>query len=301
MGLFMDKIRALNVFKRIVELGSFQAAAKDLKLSKAAITKNMSELEMSLDTPLINRTTRKLFVTQTGLEYYREVCLALDTLNNAEQTLFFNRNHTAGKIKIGAPVSLGIEFLNKLICDFSSSFPSVSIEIVMSDNYEDLIARGIDITIRGGGVLADSSLKSRKLCGLRRVLCASPHYIESNPILLNPQDLNTHNCLFYSLSSSRKWRFRRGIEVVELELSPSNYSVNNSLALVQACVYGKGIILTPYIYVKSNLKSGELVELLPDWIPEEQHYLYAVYPSSRTNSKLVRSFIDFLIENLSCD
>lgn len=297
----MDKIRALNVFKRIVELGSFQAAAKDLKLSKAAITKNMSELERALDTPLINRTTRKLFITQSGLEYYREVCLALDTLKNAEQTLFFNRNHTAGKLKVGMPLSLGIEFINKLICDFSTLFPSVSIEIVMSDKYEDLIANGIDVTIRGGGVLADSSFKSRQLCDLRRMLCASPNYVESHPQLLNPQDLKVHNCLSYSLASSRKWRFRRGQEIVELEISPSNYSVNNSLALVQACIYGKGIILTPYIYVKPKLKSGELVELLSDWIPEEQHYLYAVYPSSKTNSKLVRSFIDFLIENLSFD
>lgn len=293
----MDKIRALTVFRRIVELGSFQAAANDLKLSKAAVTKNMNELELALNTPLINRTTRKLFVTEAGLEYYREVCLALDTISNAEQTLSFNQQHIAGKLKIGAPLSLSIVLINELICEFSDHYPSVSIEVVMDDEQIDLISQGADVSIRGSSTLSDSSLRSRKLLRLKRVLCAAPEYLESSPPVLSPTDIKSHKSLVYSLASTNKWRLSRGDESEDVEPVASNYIVNNSLALVQACKFGKGIALTPYIYVKSLLENGELIELLPDWSPEE-HSLYAVYPSSRANSQLVRSFIDFLVDRL---
>ncbi|WP_375748104.1 LysR family transcriptional regulator [Vibrio sp. HN007] len=293
----MDKIRALTVFRRIVELGSFQAAATDLKLSKAAVTKNINELEISLDTPLINRTTRKLVVTESGLDFYREVCVALDTINNAEQTLFFNRGHIAGKLKIGCPVSLGIEVINRLICEFSDVYPNVSIEILMDDRHLDLISQGVDVAIRGTGALADSSLKSRKLNEIKRTLCASQTYLDAFPPILSPLDLKSHQCLGYSLSSSNTWRFDRGGEVEEVDVTFSHFTVNNSLALVEAATLSKGVILTPYTYVKSKLDSGELVEILPDWLPKH-HYLYAVYPSSRAHSKLVRSFIDFLIERI---
>ncbi|WP_417561527.1 LysR family transcriptional regulator [Marinomonas sp.] len=294
----MDKVRALTVFRRIVELGSFQAAASDLKLSKAAVTKNMNELEVFLDTPLINRTTRKLFVTEAGLEYYKEVCLALDTISNAEQSLFFNRDHIVGKLKIGAPLSLSLVLLNELICEFSELYPSVAIEVIMDDQQQDLIAQGADVAIRGSGTLTDSTLRSRKLLKLKRVLCASPKYIQSHAPILSPLDVKSHQCLIYSLATVNKWKFSRGYETEEVELENSHYMVNNSLALVKACQLGKGIILTPDIYVKSMLKDGRLIEILPDWSPEE-HSLYAVYPSSRAKSKLVRSFIDFLVERLS--
>lgn len=293
----MDKLRALTVFRRIVELGSFQAAAKDLRLSKAAVTKNINELEMALETPLINRTTRKLYVTEAGQDYYREVCFALDAINNAEQNLFATKDGISGKLKVGAPISLGIKLINRLIVDFSDLYPKISIEILMDDKHQDLISQGVDIAIRGGGTLTDSSLKSRRVSELKRTLCASPNYLNSSSPVLAPEDLKSHECLGYSLSSSTQWRFSRGNDVEIIDPSPSRFTVNNSLALVEIASHGKGIILTPDIYVREKIQKGDLVALLPDWRPEP-HYLYAVYPSNRANANLVRYFIDFLVERL---
>ena len=293
----MDKIRALTIFRRIVELGSFQAAANDLNVSRATVSKNMNELEETVNTPLINRTTRQLSVTEAGQAYYREVCSALDTILHAEQTLFFNHEQTTGKLKVAAPLSLSIVLINKLICEFSEHYPSVSIEVFMDDEQKDLISQGVDVSIRGSGSLSDSSLKSRKLLRLKRVLCASPEYLESSPDICHPFDITSHQCLLYSLASSNKWLFSRGDTSEELEPLASKYIVNNSLAIVKACQLGKGIAMVPRIYVESLLETGRLIELLPDWTPEV-HYLYAVYPNSRANSKLVRHFIDFLVKRL---
>ncbi|GAB3477106.1 LysR family transcriptional regulator [Marinomonas epiphytica] len=294
----MDKLRALTVFRRVVELESFQGVAKDLKLSKAAITKNIAELESAMGVPLINRTTRQFSVTEAGQKYYREVCDALDTLDQAEQNLFFNKSSSLGKLKIGAPLSLGVTLINQLICAFSDAYPNIAIEVVMDDKQLDLVSQGVDVAIRAAGEMADSSLKSRKLADLTRTLCASPQYLAQTEAIHAPMDLLAHQCLGYSLSSSNTWCFSQGSEKAEVIPKMSNFTVNNSLALVQAACRHKGVLLTLDLYVDQQLNTGELVQVLPNW-QAEPRALYAVYPSSRTHSKLVRHFIDFLLDQFA--
>lgn len=294
----MDKLRAIQVFRRVIELGSFTAAAEDLNLSKAAISKNINELEDHLKTALINRTTRRLHITDNGQVYYDQIKVVLDGLNTADSSLIESSNVLRGSIKISIPVTLGVLKINPIICEFMKLHPEVSIEVVMSDSYSDLIEQGIDIAIRGGGALKNSSLKSRKLQDIDRVLCASPEYLSHSPELREPRDLNEHDCLVYSLSSSNYWTFSQDDKTQAIELKPSNYMVNSGLGIKQAVISGLGVTLTPRMFVEEALGNGELIELLEDW-KAESHALYAVYPYHKEQSPKVRALIDLLVEHLS--
>ena len=292
----MDKLRAITVFRRVIELGSFKAAAEDMSLSKAAISKNINELEDYLKTPLINRTTRKMHITESGQRYYDHVRTILDELSHADLSIIESAHKLRGLIKVSVPMSMGILQLNPAICEFMQLHPEISVEIIMNDHYVDLVEQGLDVAIRGGGELQNSSLKSRKLLDMKRVLCASPKYIEQANPLSSLDELNQHNCLVYSLSSSpRRWKFCKQDETKSIDLVPGSYVVNNGLALKQAVIAGLGITLTPEIFVDKELKSGELVKLLPEW-EAESHALYAIYPYHKEQSQKVRTFIDFLID-----
>ena len=294
----MDKLRAIEVFRRVIELGSFKAAAEDLNLSKAAISKNINELEDFLKTALINRTTRKLHITESGQIYYDQVKTILDNLASADLSIIESSDVLRGSLKISIPMTLGVLKINPIICDFMKLHPDVSIEVVMSDSYIDLVEQGIDIAIRGGGLLKNSSLKSRKLLDIERVLCAAPEYLKNSPKLEQPTDIAFHNCLIYTLASSKSWTFNKGEESQIIDINPSSYAVNNGLGLKQAILSGLGVTLTPRMFVADELSNGEVVALLQDW-EAETHALYAVYPFHKEQSAKIRTFIDFLVENLS--
>jgi DNA-binding transcriptional LysR family regulator len=292
----MDKLRAITVFRRVIELGSFKGAAENMGLSKAAISKNINELEDYLKTPLINRTTRKMHITENGQTYYNHVCTILDELSHADLSIIESSNRLRGAIKISIPMSLGVLKINPAVCQFMRQNPEVSVEVVMVDQYIDLVENGVDVAIRGGGDLKNSSLKFRKLLKLDRLLCASPDYIERTEKIVSPADLCEHNCLVYSLSSSPKhWVFRNAGRVEEIDLSAGTYVVNNGLGLKQATLAGLGIMLIPEQFVQKEIESGELISILPQW-QAESHTLYAVYPYHKEQSQKVRKFIDFLVE-----
>lgn len=304
----MDKLRAISVFRRVIELGSFKAAAEDLGLSKAAISKNINELEDYLQSPLINRTTRKMHITENGQLYYNHVRSILDDLSSADLSIIESSHRPSGLLRISVPMSVGIAVINSAICDFKKSYPEITIELKMSDQYIDLIEQGIDVAIRGGGELKNSNLKSRKLKSVSRVLCASPGYLKNAPALTTPEGLAAHNCLLYSLSSSpTHWLFRcnNEVKIIDVDSTASNsdrksggYTVDNGIALKQAAIADLGIMLIPEILVSSELATGELIHLLPEWKPDN-HALYAVYPYHRETSPKVRTFIDFLSDFFS--
>ncbi len=305
----MDKLRAISVFRRVIELGSFKAAAEDLGLSKAAISKNINELEDYLQSPLINRTTRKMHITENGRRYYNQVRSILDELSNADSSIIESSHQLKGLLRISVPMSMGIALVNPAICEFKKRYPEITIELKMSDQYIDLVEEGIDVAIRGGGELKSSNLKSRKLITIKRVLCASPEYVQSAHELSSPDDLSSHSCLLYSLSSSpTNWLFRSRNEekdkikydVKAVDIVSASYIVNTGIALKQAAVAGLGIMLIPQALVDAELKSGQLIALLPEWQADD-HALYAVYPYHRESSPKVRAFIDFLSDYFSQD
>ncbi|WP_342059307.1 LysR family transcriptional regulator [Aeromonas sp. OTU364] len=292
----MNKITALNVFRRVVEMGTFKAAADALHLSQAAVSKNINELEAFLGIALINRTTRRLSVTESGMAYYGQICGVLDSLEAADQSIMAASFTPRGRLRVGVPMSYGLIRLNPLICEFQRRYPAISIEVILSDAYMDLVDQGLDVVIRGAAALDDSTLRAKPLCEVRRVLCAAPDYLEEVGQPARPEDLKGHNCLLYSLSSSpRKWFFTRDAESVAVELKPASFCANNGIALKQAAVQGLGVILVPKEFVSSELADGSLVKLLPDWQPDP-HALFAVYPFHKEQSPKVRLFIEFIVK-----
>lgn len=147
----MDKLRAITVFRRVIELGSFKAAAEDMGLSKAAISKNINELEDYLKSPLINRTTRRMHITENGQRYYDHVRTILDELSHADLSIIESSHQLSGLIKVSVPMSMGILKINPAICEFMQLHPEVSIEVILNDHYVDLVEQGLDVAIRGGG------------------------------------------------------------------------------------------------------------------------------------------------------
>ncbi|MFK8770699.1 MULTISPECIES: LysR family transcriptional regulator [Aeromonas] len=292
----MNKITALNVFRRVVEMGTFRAAADDLRLSQAAVSKNINELEAFLGIALINRTTRRLSVTESGMAYYRQICAVLDSLEAADQSIMAASFTPRGRLRIGMPMSYGLIRLNPLVCEFQRRYPEIGIEVILSDAYMDLVDQGLDVVIRGAGTLEDSTLRAKPLCEVQRVLCAAPDYLKEAGQPAHPADLKGHNCLRYSLSSSpNKWFFTRDAESVAVELPPASFCANNGIALKQAAVQGLGVILVPDEFVSNDLSDGTLVRLLPDWQPDP-HALFAVYPFHKEQSPKVRLFIEFLVK-----
>ncbi|MNI05860.1 HTH-type transcriptional regulator DmlR [compost metagenome] len=193
-------------------------------------------------------------------------------------------------------MSYGLIRLNPLICEFQRRYPAISIEVNLSDAYMDLVDQGLDVVIRGAAALDDSTLRAKPLCEVRRVLCAAPDYLQEAGRPARPEDLKTHNCLLYSLSSSpRKWFFTREAESVAVELKPASFCANNGIALKQAAVQGLGVILVPKEFVSNELADGTLVKLLPDWQPDP-HALFAVYPFHKEQSRNVRLFIEFIVK-----
>lgn len=292
----MNKITALNVFRRVVEMGTFRAAADDLHLSQAAVSKNINELEAFLGIALINRTTRRLSVTEAGMTYYRQICAVLDGLDAADQSIMATSFTPRGRLRIGMPMSYGLIRLNPLVCEFQRRYPAIGIEVILSDAYMDLVDQGLDVVIRGAGTLEDSTLRAKPLCQVPRVLCAAPDYLKEAGQPAHPEDLKEHNCLRYSLSSSpNKWCFSRAEESLTVDVRPASFCANNGIALKQAAVQGLGVILVPHEFVASELADGTLVKLLPDWQPDS-HALFAVYPFHKEQSPNVRLFIEFIVK-----
>ncbi|MFI8578478.1 LysR family transcriptional regulator [Ectopseudomonas khazarica] len=293
----MDRLTALAVFRQVVERGSFAAAARHLKLSAAAVSKNIGELEAHLAVRLLNRTTRSMSLTEAGQRYYDQVSRILDDLQQADSSLGELQATPSGTLRVSAPMSFSLVCLADAIPRFLARYPELTLDLQLDDRRVDMIAEGFDLAVRGSDRLEDSSLVARPLLTLRHVLCAAPQYLRRHGTPQVPEDLQALECVQFSLSGhAREWVFQRGEQVRRLEVC-GRYSVNSSLALCAALRAGHGISLVPEIYVRDDLAQGRLQPLLEDW-QMMQTQLYAIYPSRRQLQAKVRVFIDFLLEEL---
>ncbi len=292
----MDRIAALRVFRRVIELNGFAAAARDLDQSNAAVSTMIKALEADLGTQLIVRTTRALRLTDTGHDYFRQITRVLDALAEADDTARSSGAEPRGVLRVSAPLSLGLVLLSPILARFAARYPDIELDVEFGDQAVDLIEGRFDLAIRGG-VLQDSSLKARKLMDIERVLCAAPAYLARCGTPEYPDALSEHRCLGYSLSATpRSWVLEKGEQAVRVAVA-GGFRANNSLALREAAVEGLGVALLPKLYVMDALASGRLVHVLPDW-RGEGHALYSVYPAHREGSLKVRCLIDYLIEAL---
>lgn len=294
----MDQITALKVFRRVVELGSFAAAARECRLSPAAVSKNVSELEAHLSARLLNRTTRRMSLTEAGAQYYDRITGVLDELEAADTALSAMQQHPKGHLRVSAPLTLSLVRLSGAIPRFLERHPEVSLDLRLEDRRADIIAEGLDIAIRASDRLEDSSLIARKLTDMPHVVCGAPSYFAQAGTPRSPEDLVRHTCIRFTLSGhADEWVFTRGSRSARVPID-GRYAVTSSLAVRDALCAGFGLSLIPRIYVREDIEAGRLRTVLDDWSPVETA-VYAVYPSRRYIVAKVRAFLDFLAEELT--
>lgn len=293
----MEQFTALRVFRRVVDDGSFAGAARSLSLSPAAISKNVGELEAHLGVRLLNRTTRRMSLTEPGRLYYEQVARILDDLAEADGSMQPLRHRPSGLLRVAAPISLTVTRLSRSITAFMQAYPEVEIDLHLDDRRVDLVKDGFDIAIRGTPKLEDSSLVARRLMMMRHMICGAPGYFDEAGRPRHPEELASHRIVQFSLSgNAAEWVLERAGERVTMPVA-SRYRVSTSLAVREALLDGYGLSLIPAPYVREEIASGRLETVLEDWAsPDTQ--VYAVYPSRRYLLPKVRALIDHLAEDL---
>ena len=290
----MDRLAAIQVFSQVVESVSFAKAAELLGLSTSAASRQVAELETHLQTRLLNRTTRKVSLTESGRAFYERSVQLLADLAEAEQEASRAAVQPRGTIRLTTAVNFGVRHVAPAIADFLREHPGVRFDVSLSDRVVDLVEEGFDLAIRVGAPGADN-LVARKLGETRLVPCASPEYLAAHGAPATPEELAKHNCFTYEYVSPRNlWRFRdRSGAERAVRVSGTLHSNNGDL-LAEAAVRGAGVVFEPAFIVGPDVRAGRLVPLLQDYVPPPVP-IYAVYPSRKHLSAKVRRFVDFLV------
>jgi len=288
----MDRLTSMSVFVKVVAHHSFAAAAREMGLSRAGVSKHVLELEQSLGARLLNRNTRRLSLTEVGAVVHERYARILEEIDEVERSAGALQTTPKGMLRISAPISIGLTHLAAVTADYMARYPEVSIDMVLNDRAVDLIEEGFDAAIRIGH-LTDSTLIARRIAPVHFVLCSSPNYLANRGTPQRPSDLQHHNCVVYSLREGHgEWRFT-GPDGEEAVLISGRLKANNGNFLRVAVIKGEGIGLAPTFLVGEDLTAGRLVPLMPDYTPVESD-LTVVYPHRRQLSAKVRSFVDFL-------
>ena len=286
----MDRLTSLTVFARVVECGGFAAAARRLSMSTTAVSSHVKALEERLGARLLNRTTRRLGLTEVGRAYYERCSQVLADLEEADRIAGTLQSTPRGTLRlyVGAHV---IRFVAPVIADYLRRHPLVSVDLSIGERMVDMVDEGFDLLVRPVPP-PDSTLIVRRLAGWRHVLCCSPAYLDTRPAPRRPAEVADHNCLRYAhYPFGDEWRFTgpEG-ELVSVKVAGSLVT-NSAEALRVACLAGLGLFLAPGFYVAADLQAGRLVPLLDGFAPVE-FALNAIYPHRHHLSLKVRSFVD---------
>ena len=292
----MDLVRCMETFVAVASLRSLTEAARAQNLTPSAISKQLAALEEHLGIMLVSRTTRGLSLTSAGQSFLPRAIKIVDDISSALEDARGSSLAPRGQLSIGAPVAFGRLHVGPAIPKFLRQFPDVSINLGLFDRQVDPVSSGIDVSFRMDQ-LRDSSFIASKLATTRRVLCASPDYIARRGRPRSPDDLVQHDCLVHTIYTARNiWYFRRKNDVRSVPVK-GRLGANNSETLFQAARQGLGIALLGSWAITKELKSGELVPLLPAWtgeITRDARHLYLVYQKTAQTSQLTRSFVEFM-------
>ena len=294
----MDRLHAMTVFAKVVEQGSFARAAERLSISSSACSRQVAELEAHLETRLLNRTTRRLSLTEGGQGFYERCVQLLADLDEAEQAAAQNAARPRGTLRVMTSINFGVRHVSPAIGEFLAKYPDVRFDVSLSDRIVDLVEEGYDLAIRIGSA-GGETLVARKLGEARMVACASPAYLKAHGAPKTPEDLARHSCLTYEYMPLRNvWTFR-GKDGREHAVRVSGpLHSNNGDLLAAAAVAGVGIAYEPEFILGPDLKAGRLVPILGSYT-SPLGPIYAVYPSRRYLSAKVRAFVDFLAERFA--
>ena len=290
----MDPLDGVTTFVAVVDAHSFSGAAKNLRRSKAAVSLQIKKLEERLGVRLLNRTTRRLSLTDEGRSYLEHCRRILEEALDAEELLNSTNATQKGLLRVNAPMSFGIQHLGDAVADFMLEHPDVEVDLVLNDQVVDLLENGFDMAIRIAN-LPDSSLVARRLAPCRRVVVATPEYWDKYDRPSHPNDLKSHNALLYDyLEEHDTWTFKGPKGRIKIPLKGS-LRANNGDVMVAAVRKGLGIDLMPTFFCCEDLCNGNLEVVLQEF-EDAPLNVYAVFPHRRHLSTKVRFFVDFLAD-----
>jgi DNA-binding transcriptional LysR family regulator len=287
-----NKFEQIHAFVTVVEQMSFTGAADKLDMAKSSLSRRVSELEQRLGVQLLQRTTRKLSLTDQGQQFYQRSVQILAELEEVEQIISDEQVELKGRIRMAAPLSFSILHLSSVVSEFKSLYPNIDLNIDLNDRQIDLVEEGFDLAVRAGN-LQDSNLLVRKLGIVRMATCASPEYLKRYGAPEHPSQLSDHLGLYYTnVPANLGWRYL--VDARLQSFMPKNYlSANNGDFLVRSAVNGLGLVNSPTFISYRLLQSGDLVRVLADF-PSPESGLYAVFPPGRLMPARVRALVDFL-------
>ncbi|MEH2539346.1 DNA-binding transcriptional LysR family regulator [Bradyrhizobium sp. AZCC 1577] len=293
----MDKLNSLRAFVKVVEFGSFSQAGRQLRLSRSAISKYVSDLEQDLGVQLLNRTTRHASPNENGQAYFERALVILTDLDAADHAVAQLQATPRGLLRVNAPMSFGTLQLGQAVAHFMALYPELRIHLVLSDEQIDPVQGGYDVTLRIAD-LESSSLIARKILAIDRAICAAPDYLEQYGTPKHPNELRSHALLTYGfLLTGNQWKLTGpdGDHWVQPEWT---LCANNAEVLRDAAIAGRGVALLPTFIAGDALREGALQRFLEGYQAPPLH-LYAIYPPTRHLAVKVRLFIDFLVERFA--
>jgi DNA-binding transcriptional LysR family regulator len=297
----MDTIRNMKIFVEVAEAGSFTAAANQLDATTGYVSRSVSELEAHLRTRLLNRTTRRIALTEAGERYLHRCHAILASVLEAEAEASDAHAKPVGTLKVHAMSSIGQNYVVPAIAAYQERYPAVTVDLTLSQNVPDLLEEGYDVALRvSPDALPDSNYISHKLGTVQSVLCAAPVYLEKHGIPTSVDDLAHHICLQVAMPifPSERWLLIGPEGERELQLQNARFKVNVPDAMAAALHEGMGIGALPTLTIRSAFKSGSLIRVLPDYHLQHLH-IYAVYASRQYLDAKIKTWIDFLRESIA--
>jgi DNA-binding transcriptional LysR family regulator len=292
----MNRFEELSALVSVVEQGSFSAAAERLDIAKSAVSRRVTDLEARLGVRLLNRTTRRLNLTESGRVLHERAVRILADWEEAEQLVSAQSSRLSGPMKISTPLGFGLRYLGPVVAEFARGNPDVQLEVDLSDREVDLIAEGFDLAIRIGR-LADSSLVAKRLTMIDMVCVASPAYLAAHGRPETPEALREHRSLRYTLARwGSTWRFKDENGRIRQVRIQASLAANNGDHILQACSAGLGVALLPIFIAHEGIRDGRLEIILADYRVDPVG-MFLVYPPGRYLSRRVRVFSDQMVEH----
>ncbi len=283
------------VFARCAELKSLSAAGRDLRLSAAVVSNRISKLEKQLGVRLLNRTTRRVNLTEEGQIFYEHCSRILHEIELIDTTIGHKSGKPKGPITVTAPAGFGRQHIAPFLPRFVELFPDIQVRLHLSDRLIDVIQEGTDVAVRIADLRAYSFI-AKKLAGNTRALVAAPSYLEKHGVPSSPDDLQKHNCLLLRFPGSQQYQWTlEGPDKTTTVSVSGNLDSDDGATLLEWCRAGAGIALKSIWEVGEDLREGRLQVVMPDWKPPG-HAIYAIYPHGRLMPPRVRTFIDYLAE-----
>lgn len=295
----MDHLHAMRAFRTVADTGSFSAAGRALGRSKTVVSKLVAELEAHLGTRLLNRTTRRVSLTETGRAYHARCVQLLADLEEMESMVRDTQATPRGRLRVAGPQTFGELYLVPALHAFAARHPGISIELTLTDRFVDLIEERFDLGNRIAD-LPDSSLVARRLGEMRLVACAAPAYLAAHGRPREPADLAAHDCIVdTNFRQPWLWPFEAGGRQASVRVA-GRFAVNSARAACDLAIAGAGIVLSPNFVADPHLTAGRLEALLPGWSSGTRG-IHAVYPHRRHVALRQRMLIDFLVERFATD